>query len=240
MIKWIKKYWLLLVVTGGMLVGVITNIDSCVDKRNYRKEIKGLDSEIAMLKQGMKESQIKIDTANEHARIAEDEARKERAEKEKHKANTARIAREKEDLRAQIAALPPTQVVVRIVEALRVEPKEVTLQKQGVLFTLVATRRCLEELDGFTLVKKEMGELRLSLARSEAADKKTQKANIKLNIAITGYKKQLSDWLELEVKWNNKFILSENRRKRALARGRKEGAIAGGIIGFFGGLFLGR
>jgi len=234
--NWLKKNWPLIGLVLLLIFYVGMNIDKCASKINYKKQIRGLNGEITTLKRNMKQEAMRADTADERARIAEEEARKERVEKEKHKANAARKEEEKKELQEKIASLPPTEVVVHTIEILRVDPKtnsvdldfdkEITLQEGGVLFTLVATRRNLEYLEGFSLVKKQYSDIKLALAKSEASDKKTQKANEELRIAIVSYKSQITSWEKAEVKWQNKFDLSEGQRKKARKKGRKEGAIA--------------
>jgi len=245
MISWIKKNFVftprtIMAFCVVILIIGIMRMDSCVDKLNYKSQIRGLDKEIVSLKGDIIEWHSRATTAIAEAREAEEEARKERVEKEKHKANEARLEEEKKGLRAKIAALPPTQVVVHTVEILRVEPEEITLQEQGVLFTLSAARMNLEFLEEFTLVKKQRGELQISLAKSEKSEAKLMEANAKKDIAIISKDKQLEGWLQTEVKWNEKFDLSEGRRKKARIKGRKEGSIVGGIIGGLIGFFLGR
>jgi len=237
---WIRKNWLVSIFGMVALALIFMNVDSCVDKRNYRYSQRESDKEIVSLKRNIRESHSRATVAITEAREAEEEARKERAEKEKHKANEARLEEEKKELRARIASLPPTQIVIRTVEILRVKPEEITLRPQGVLFTLVATRRNLEYLEEFTLVKKQYGELRLSLARSEASEAKLLEANAKKDIAINEKNGQLAKWVMAEMEWKNKFRLSEYRAKRMRAKGRKEGSIVGAIIGGIIGFFLGK
>jgi len=240
MIGWLKKNWL------KILIGIIASIlicsaaDSVVARLGYKKQIKASDKEIVSLKRDIKESDTRADAAVARARTAEEEARIERAEKEKHKARAARIEEEKRDLRDRIAALPPTQVIIQTIRILRVEPQEITLQSQGVLFTLVAVRRNLEYLEEFTLVKKQYGELRISLAKSEASEAKLMKANAEKDMAIIEKDGQLANWASMEREWNNKFNLSEKHNKRARAKGRKEGGIVGAIVGGIIGFLLGK
>lgn len=227
---WIKKNGVFLIIATVVVVSIITNIGSCASEINYKKQIRSKDNEIAELKQDMKREEEKVRAAIEEARTAEEEARKERVEKEKHKANEARLEEEKKGLRAKIAALPPTQIVVHTVEILRVEPEEIMLQEQGVLFTLSAARVNLEFLEEFTLVKKQRGELQISLVKSEASGVKLLEAGAKKDIAITAKDKQLVGWLETEVKWNEKFDLSEKKGKKARVKGRKEGAVVATVF----------
>jgi Skp family chaperone for outer membrane proteins len=240
MTDWLKRNWLKVLIGIVVFILIYSAVDSAIARAAYKKDIKASNKEIASLKRDMKESDTRADAAVVRARIAEEEARVERAEKEKHKARAARVEEEKRELRSKIAALPPTQVVVHTVEILRVDPKEIMLQPQGVLFTLVAARRNLEFLEAFTLVKKQYGELQISLAKSEASEAKLMEAGREKDKAITEKDGQLANWVKAEIEWENKFNLSEQRNKRARAKGRKEGGIAGAIIGGVIGFFLGK
>ena len=240
MTSWLKKNWLKILIGIIASILIYSAVDSVVARFGYKKQIKASDKEIASLKRDIKESDTRADAAVARAQTAEEEARVERAEKEKHKARIARIEEEKKELRDKIAALPPTQVIIQTIQILRVEPQEITLQSQGVLFTLVATRRNLEYLEEFTLVKKQYGELQISLAKSEASEAKLMMANAEKDIAITEKDGQLANWVSVEREWNNKFNLSEKHNKRVRAKGRKEGGIVGAIIGGVIGFFLGK
>jgi len=240
MTGWLKKNWLKILIGIIAFILIYSAADSVVARLGYKKQIKASDKEIASLKRDIKESDTRADAAITCARTAEEEARIERAEKEKHKARAARIEEEKRELRDKIAALPPTQVIIQTIQILRVEPQEITLQSQGVLFTLVAARRNLEFLEEFTLVKKQYGELQISLAKSEASEAKLMRANVEKDITIIEKDGQLAKWVSVEREWNNKFNLSEKHNKRTRAKGRKEGGIVGAIIGGVIGFFLGK
>lgn len=235
MTNWLKRNWILLVVGLVILFLAYGGIAGIVSGIGSRKQIRASDKEIASLKRDIKASDTKADVAIDRARVAEEKARIERAEKEKHKARADRIEEEKRELRDKIAALPPTQVVVHTIKILRVESEEITLQSQGVLFTLVAARKNLEFLKTFTLVKKQYSEIQISLTKSEASGVELLKAIGEKDIAIGEKDGQLANWVGAEVEWNNKYNNSENRRKKARAKGRKEG----GLFGFLLGLFLG-
>ena len=236
--NWLKKYWL------KTLISIITIIltsylSSLATKIVYKKQIKASDDKITEIKQDMKDSDSRADAAIVRARTAEQEARVERQEKERHKANVARIEKEKQGLKDRIAALPPTQIVVHTIEILSVEPTEITLQPQGVVFTLAATRKNLEFLKTFTLVKKQYSELTLSFVKSEKEGIKLLEANTEMKMAIVEKDSQLVGWEKAEIEWYSKFNLSEKRRKGSWWKGAKTGGIVGGVIAFFAGFFLG-
>lgn len=244
--KWIKKNLFFIIFGVVALALIITGVDSCISEYNYNRTIKASNKAIVELKQDRKASEKRADVADkkaikaeEEARAAEDQARIEREEKEKHKAKIVEIENEKKELREKIAALDPPQIVVQTIEILCVDSGEITLQQEpnGVLFTLLAARENLNFLSEFTLVKRQYGELQISLARSEASEAKLLKAVAKKDIALDNkditikeQKGQLGSWVLAEIEWDKKFVASEKRGRRAKAKGRKEGAVIGAVI----------
>ena len=244
--KWLKKNLFLIIFCIVVLVLIITGVDSYVSDRNHNRTIKASNKAIVELKQDRKASEKRANVADkkaikaeEEARVAEDQARYEREEKEKHKAKIVEIENEKKELRDKIAALDPPQIVVQTIEILRVSSEEITLQREpnGVLFTLLAARENLNFLSEFTLVKRQYGELQISLAKSEASEAGLMKAGAKKDIALANKDitikekdSQLGSWVLAEIEWDKKYTASENRGKKARAKGRKEGTVIGAVI----------
>lgn len=238
--KWIKKNWLYLALWTWVAVMIISNIIGYVQERNYKKEIRGLNQDIVSLKQDIKKEADKTQAALRDAKVFEDNAEKERKEKDEAKARIVVVEREKAGLREKIAALPPTRIVYRTIEILKVDPPDISLRDDGVLFTLVAARRNLEELEGFSLLKTQYGDLQFALAKSEKADKDTQAANVKLKKAVASQKIQIDKWPKIELKWDEKYKKSEKRNKTAFGRGRKQGTVIGAVIITVLWIFLGK
>ena len=230
MINWIKKNWVLIIALLAILIIATSGVAGITEILKYKKQIRALDRDISVLKAGINVSDARADKALAEARTAEEEARAERAEKEKHKANEARLEEEKKGLKERIAALPPTQIVIHTIQIIQVAPEEITLQPQGVLFTLVAARKNLEVLENFSLIERQYSELRISFAKCESSEAKLLLANQKKDKAILEKDGQLADWVEIEKDWNEKFDLSEGRKKKARVRGRKEGAVVTAIF----------
>ena len=206
----------------------------------YNKAIKASDREIAEIKQDMRDSATRADTAIEQSLKAEEDARIANVEKEKHKANVARIEKEKRGLEKKIAALPPTQVVVHLVKILYVEPEEITLQSQGILFSLAAGRKTLRYMEEFTLLRGQFDELVEAFIKSEVNGIKLSEANKEKDKAIAEKDFQISEWPEVEKEWDRKFNISKSRGKSNYWRGLKTGGIIGGIVGGIVVFVLGR
>jgi len=237
MIAWLKLNKFKIV--GTVITIVLFIVNSYFSGRYmYNRAIKASDRVIMEIKQGIKDSDSRADVAIKRAEEAEKEAKVARVEKEKHKANVARIEKEKQGLEKKIAVLPPTQVVVHLVKILYVESEEITLQSQGILFSLAAGRKTLRYMEEFTLLRQQFDELAMAFVRSELSGIKLLEANIKKTEVLIEKDSQLLGWEKAEIEWFNKFSLSENRGKSNWWRGIKTGAAVGGVIAFFAGFFL--
>lgn len=228
MIKWIRKNWLLFAGFIAVIL-LIGSIDGYVSKRNHKRDMRANNRDIEALKQDRKASDKRADTNLERAYVAEEEARLERVEKEKYRASEARLEKEKRGLKARIAALPPSKVVVHMIQIIQVAPEEITLRDEGVLFTLSAARTNLEELERFTLIERQYSKLKMSFAKCESSEQKLLVATIEKDKVIVEKDGQLVNWLKAEVKWKENVASSENRGRKARARGRKEGIIVAGV-----------
>jgi len=230
MIAWLKLNKFKII--GTVIIIIFSIVNSYFSGRYmYNKAIKASDRVIMTIKQEIKDSDSRADAAIKRSLKAEKEAKIARAEKEKHKANVARIEKEKQKLKDKIAALPPTQVVVHTIEILQVGPKEITVQSQGILFSLFAGKKNLTFLEEFTLVKKQYSEIAMALDKSEKSGIKLLKANTEMKIAITEKDIQIAKWPKIEEEWSHKLNLSENRVKSNYWKGLKTGGIIGGIAG---------
>jgi len=230
MIAWLKLNKFKII--GTVIIIIFSIVNSYISGRYmYNKAIKASDRVIVTIKQEMQKADVQAQAAIARADEAEEEARIARVEKEKHKANVERIEKEKRGLEKKIAALPPTQIVIHTIEILQIEPKEVMLQSHGMLFSLVAARKNLEILKGFTLVKKQFSELTRAFMKSSVEGLALSKANKELKIANVKKDIQIAKWPQIEKEWDRKFNLSENRGKSNWWRGLKTGGIIGGIVG---------
>jgi len=229
MIAWLKlnKFKIL----GTVIVIILSIVNSYFSGRYmYNRAIKASDRVIVEIKQEIEDSALRADAAIKRSLKAEEEARIARVEKEKHKANVARIEKEKQGLEEKIATLPPTQVVVHLVKILYVEPEEITLQSQGILFSLVAGRKTLKYMEEFTLLRKQFDELAMAFVKSEVNGIKLLEANIEKTEVLIEKDSQLLGWEKAEVEWFNKFNLSESRGKSNWWRGVKTGTVVGATL----------
>ena len=237
MIAWLKLNKFKII--GTVIIIIFSIINSYFSGRYmYNKAIKASDRVIVTIKQEIQEADFQAQAAIVRAEEAEKEAKIARTEKEKHKANVARIEKEKRGLEKKIAALPPTQVVVHLVKILYVESEEITLQSQGILFSLTAGRKTLRYMEEFTLLRKQFDELTMAFVKSSVEGIKFEEANRELKKANTEKDIQIAKWPEIEKEWDHKFNLSEDRGKSNWWKGMKTGVAVGGAIAFFAGFFL--
>lgn len=230
MIAWLKLNKFKII--GTIVIIILSIVNSYFSGRYmYNKAIKASDRVIVGIKQEIKQADFQAQAAIKRASKAEEEAKEARIEKEKHKANVARIEKEKRGLEKKIAALPPTQIVVHLVEILYVESEEITLQSQGILFSLAAGRKTLRYMEEFTLLRQQFDELSMAFVKSETSGIKLLKANKEKDKAITEKDFQIAKWPKIEKEWEDKFNLSEKRGKSNWWRGVKTGGIIGGITG---------
>lgn len=230
MIAWFKLNKFKII--GSIIILIFSIANSYFSGRYmYNKAVKASDRVIVTIKQEIEDSALRADAAIERSLKSEKEAKAARVEKEKHKANVVRIEKEKRGLEKKIAALPPTQVVVHLIKVLYVEPEEIILQSQGILFSLAAGRKTLRYMEEFTLLKQQFDELAMAFVESEINGLKLQEANTGLKEAITEKDIQIGKWPKIEEEWDRKFSLSENRGKSNWWKGLKTGGIIGGIAG---------
>ena len=230
MIAWLKLNKFKII--GAIIILIFSVLNSYFSGRYmYNKAIKASDRVIVTIKQEMKDSDLRADVAIGRATKAEEEARIANVEKERHKANAVRIEKKNQGLEEKIAALPPTQIVVHLVKILYVEPEDITLQSQGILFSLAAGRKTLEYMEKFTLLRQQFDELAEGFVKSEIAGLKLQEAIDEMKEAIAEKDTQIAKWPEIEKEWEHQFSLSENRGKGNWWRGLKTGTVVGaGIV----------
>jgi len=229
MIVWLKLNKFKII--GTVIIIVLSIVNSYFSGRHmYNKAMKASDRVIVEIKQEIQEADFQAQVAIARADEAEERANVAKVEKEKHKANVARIEKEKQGLEKKIAALPPTQVVVHLVEILYVEPEEITLQSQGILFSLAAGRKTLGYMEEFTLLRQQFDELTMAFVKSSVEGIELGIANTELKEAITKKDIQITKWPGIEKEWENKLNISKNRGKSNWWRGVKVGAVAGAAL----------
>jgi len=238
MTNWLKKNWF--IVLAGIVVFVLLYgaIDGAVAKHFHKKRIGVLNTEISGLQQGIKESKRREDawekSSNKNYALAME---KEKRLRKKDAEMRIKIA-EKRALKKKIKEMPATQVVVRTIEI--IQCADVQKQEQGIVFTLVCAKKNLTILEASFSLKGDVADWKeqYNTCLGEVSNLKntiTDKDGV-----IKEVREQLVGKDEITVKWKGKFNLSEKRGKRSYWKGLKTGGIVGGILGFFGGLLLGK
>jgi len=238
MTNWIKRHWILLVIGLVILYLSYGAIDGAIAKYKYKKQIKGLDTEITELKQDKKESKGREEawekSSQDNWALAME---KEKKLRQKDKEMIVKI-QEKRELKKKIKAMPITQVVVRTIEIINCP--EVIQQEQGIVFTLDCGKSNLTVLEASFSLKGEVDDWmeKYNTSQGEVSDLKntiTDKDGV-----IKEVREQLVGEDKITLRWEGKFNLSEKRGKRSYWKGVKTGAAVGGVIAFFAGFFLGK
>lgn len=238
MTNWLKQNW------GKVIVGFIIvfllygGINGLVSKLQYKKQIKGLDSDISELQQGIKDSKGREEawekSSNENYALAMDKEAKLRRKDTEMRVKIA----EKRALKKKIREMPVTQVVVRTIEIIQCD--DVAEQTQGIVFTLDCSKKNLTVLEASFSLKRDVTDWmeKFNTSQAEVSDLKnviTDKDGV-----IKEVREQLVGEDKITLKWEGKFNLSEKRGKRSWWRGLKTGGTIGGIAGFFLGFLLGK
>ncbi len=236
--EWIKKNWPLLGLGLLLIIYLGTSIDSCVSDRNYRKEIKALNNDNAVLKMANDFKDRENKDLRKSIIVTEEEIvgiRKNLREKE---GRIRYLVGKNTEWRDKVKNMPASIIVIETRQALQTE--EVWEREDGVLFSLSAARTNLNVLGQFSLLEEERKTLTeaYELSRIENA-KLRQIIKFERTISANLTEQRANDQLIIG-NWRDKFDLSEDQRKRARGKGRKEGGILGFIIGLAAGFFLGK
>ncbi len=238
MIKWIKKNWLFLLLwmVGSMLI--ITNVIGYFEERNYQKEIKGLNQDIKVLESANDFKERENKDLRKSIMATEEENAIIRTELQGKNRRIREIMGERNEWRDRVRNMPASVVVIETRQALQTE--EIWEREDGVLFSLSAARTNLNVLGQFSLLEEERKTLTeaYELSRQENT-KLRQIIKFERTISANLTEQRANDQLIIG-NWRDKFDLSEGMRKKARAKGRKEGTIIGGAIVTILWIFLGK
>lgn len=148
------------------------------------------------------------------------------------------IMGERNEWRDMVRNMPASVVVIETRQALQTE--EIWEREDGVFFSLSAARTNLNVLGQFTLLEEERKTLVEAYELSRIENANLQRIIIGERAINANLKEQRANDQLIIGNWRDKFDLSEGMRKRARAKGRKEGGVVGFLIGLLGGLFLGK
>ena len=236
--KWLTRN-LPLILVCIMMAGIFyIGIDALIANKQYRQDIEDRNIKIAIEERKvgkLKEVNNDLMDERENAKITSDKKIAEM--KDNQKKELARIESRLNKWKAKVKEMPASTVVIKIRTILKTE--EVWLRPDGVLFSLTAAKDCLAILGDFSIAEeRDQWRDDYFKAMNRIGDLKkiiTGDEFIFLNFDAICFTKDKIIGEERE-----KFSLSEKRNIQSYWKGIKQGGLALGIIGFIGGLVLGK
>ena len=224
-LHWVKKNWLILAL---VLLVVILLLDKSCDETRYRKNIAKLDDEIA----GLETENLKLDGEIQEgireAKAAEKRVAEAEANIERSQLIIADLQRRRAEVIGRVTTLPPSELVKEVQKILNCA--QVQLTAEGVLFSVKCTRTVLVVAREFSLMKKELGETRFSLAESQEALQFQKIATWNVYRIAWAQGSQIINYRTIVEAQDKKFVLCEKQRKKSFWSGLKIGLTVGAGI----------
>jgi len=228
--NWIKRNWLPLMGMFMALVMVIVGINSIVGVLNYKSQIRKLDKSIMEKENDIRKSRGNV-KALRRTIAARDDAIAERNNKLREKdAEIGVIREERDSWKDKVEEMAPSEVVVETRKVLNCA--NIFERPDGVLFTLACARINLRALrtGEFSLAMPDIQKLEEKVALQDASMLDLNMKIVGLEGIIVEKDSQIAGEQGISGDWKDKFDLSEGRRKKARAKGRKEGAVVATIV----------
>lgn len=240
MIKWIEKNWLHCAVGLIIAILVVGQMDSCVSKIQYKRQIKTLNKSISEKEKDIKASEDRVDDLWKKVRASDDRIAKWDEAIKKKDEEIVVIRKERDSWKGKVEEMTPSEVVVETRKVLNCA--NIFERLDGVLFSLECARVNLRALrtGEFSLAMEEVEKLNDKITEMTAKDLMKDNQIKDLGSVILLKDKQIIGLKGVIVDWKEAFDLSEKRGKKMRKKGRKEGSIIGGIIGGLIGFFLGK
>lgn len=228
--KWLKKNWLRIAlgILGIVLLFLgISSIRSC-DEAGYLEDIKTLDEEISDLKKDNvkleDEAKVYIAGAEAYEKVVVEKE----ANIEKSRLRILELQKRREAVVAEVAELPPSQLVERIREIL--DCAQVELKEEGILFSEECSRKVLIMIAQFSLIKEEINQTGFSLSEYAEALQFQKMVSWKLYGALWKLGGVVLNYKVMVKRLDLKFERSEKQRKKGWLRGFGTGLLIGGGI----------
>lgn len=227
--KWIKENWMTCILIFIVIWLVIFALKSCGLSKADKAAIKESSAEIADLKAQNEEKDKEISRALEMVKKADKIVRLKEEELQKSERRIKDLMAEEREVIIGLTELPPSEVVQKTIEILKVATEEVTLTDQGILFTEDAGRKNLEALitGEFSFAAKQRDEFSLALSECKEALQFEKIANVNLTSAALSQAEKIQN-LNLMLGEKDKQIRIY-KKKRMLGNFAK-GAVFGIIV----------
>lgn len=228
--KWIKKNWLRLII-GAVIIGfffyVLSVIRSC-DDQAAKEKIEALDEEISGLKQkNVKLEEEAVDYVKD-AEIWKERVVEKEASIEASRLRILELQKKREAVVAEVADLPPSQLVERTREIL--DCAQVELRADGILFSLECSRKVLAMIAQFSLIKEEINQTGFSLSEYGEALHFQKMVSWNLFGALWKLGGVVLNLKVIVKKQDIKYETSEKRRRKSFLKGVLIGITIGGGI----------
>lgn len=229
-LKWAGRNWLRLAAVAlviGLFFFVLSVLRSCNDAA-YLEDIATLDKEIIELeKKNVKlEGEAKVYVAD--AQTYEKVVAEKEANIEASRLIIVDLRKKREEVVAEVIALPPSRLVEELQEIL--DCAQVELRDDGILFSVECGRAALVMIAQFSLIKEEIDQTGFSLSEYGEALQFQKMVSWNLYGALWKLGDVVLNLRVIGKRKDTKFIKSERQRKRSFWKGLVIGvAIGGGI-----------
>jgi len=228
--NWLKKNWLGCFVVLTIAILVISQMDSCLDKINYKKQIRQLDKSISEKQERIKDGEVVIGKLREGISERDESIAKRDGLIREKDGEIEVIRKERDSWKGKVEEMTPSEVVIRTRGILNCE--NIFERPDGALFTFACAKVNLRALRSgeFSFANEEVKKLNEKITDMVAKDLEKDAKIVDLEDIILEKDSQLADERGTSADWKGKFNLCEGEKKKARKKGRKEGAIVGGII----------
>lgn len=224
-VHWVKKNWLVLALV--LLVIILWTSKSCNEAR-YKRDIAGLDEEIAVKVTDNVEKDVIINEAKNRAIRAEAVVAEREANIRESQIIITDLQRRISETASEVVELPPSELVKEAQKIL--DCAQIQLTTEGVLFSVECTQAVLTMAREFSLMKEELGQMRFSLSESQEATQFQKIATWNVYRIAWAQGTQIMNYRDIVKKQDIKFTKSEKQRKKSFWSGLKIGlAIGAGL-----------
>lgn len=218
----LKNNWIPLALVA--LIFVLLGDKAC-DDAAYRRGIKDLDKKIAEDVKKIRELDGEVRAGEKGALAAAAVVLTLEKTIEESRIRDLELAAKEPKIEAEIAALPPSELVFRLREDLECE--EIELTEEGVLFPVKCARATLVKLTRFDIVQARLKETQFSLSQSLEATQFQKIATWNVYRVAWAQGTQILRYQNVVKNLNQKYDDCEKQRKKGFWGGLIKGLLIG-------------